>query len=447
MSGLLRTEARPLVFAAGRETAFELSAGAPGFAPGAAHLVRFLPLERTLEPNDRGGAAYPSAEATADAQGALRLRYAFPSEGPYLLRIFRAEDPTTLLAEPTVYALDADLAALRPFRCDFHAHSDRSDGREPPAILAARYRAAGFDAFALTDHGQRAPSVEAEAAVAATPSGLVVLRGEEVHPPDNHLHIVQVGGEPGCNLVFEREPARYATETAALRRAGCLQGLPEGIDPAEWASCLWCAREIARQGGISIFPHPYWRSDLLHAPLAVALHLLREGVFDAFEVLGGNEPDENHLQTALYHEVRAEGRPVNAVGSSDSHGAGPDARWFDWYSTFVLAPPAGPGAARPEAPTPEGIRDAVKRGLSVALETRPGEPPRAFGPLRLVRYAMFLLAEYLPAYRAACREEGLLLERLLGGDASAREPLARAAAETARFRDRIFEGGHASWSN
>ena len=44
-----------------------------------------------------------------------------------------------------VYSLAPDLLALRPLRGDFHMHSTCSDGKQPPAHVAARCRQIGLD--------------------------------------------------------------------------------------------------------------------------------------------------------------------------------------------------------------------------------------------------------------------------------------------------------------
>jgi len=424
----------PRVVRTGVPTAIKIRplGASSAFAPGEPLLVRFLPLEASLEPHERDGAAYPSAEAVPDARGDLTVVFSPEVETQYFLRVLHRSDLSRTVADLEVQALDGDLFALRPYRGDLHVHTCRSDGKETPDVVAANYRTAGFDFLAITDHGQREPSREAIHALDGLPTGLSLLEGEEVHAPGNHLHLVMVGGTPGLAAVFAAEPERYAAEVEALR-AALAPTLPAGVDPFEAASSAWCAREIAAQGGLSIHPHPYWRSDLYHAPLAMARHLLRIGVFDAFEGLGGNTPVENHLQIALYHEIRSEGRALNVVGSSDSHGTvGCD--WFDWFSTLAFS----------TGDTFEALRDAVKSGRTIAVEAYPGEPVRAHGPFRLVRYAQFLLEHYFPEHRELCRSEGRLLEAALRGDASARDDLARASGVVAAYRERFFTGGEPS---
>ena len=66
---------------------------------------------------------------------------------------------------------------MAPVRIDLHAHSDRSDGTDPPAEVLRHAVAAGLDVVALTDHD----TTEGWAAAAgAVPDGLTVVPGAEI---------------------------------------------------------------------------------------------------------------------------------------------------------------------------------------------------------------------------------------------------------------------------
>jgi predicted metal-dependent phosphoesterase TrpH len=62
-------------------------------------------------------------------------------------------------------------------RIDLHTHSSASDGTTPPAQLGQEARDAGLDVVALTDHDTTAGW---EAAAAALPAGLSLVRGTEL---------------------------------------------------------------------------------------------------------------------------------------------------------------------------------------------------------------------------------------------------------------------------
>src|SRR5690606_14840755 len=126
--------------------------------------------------------------------GSLTFEHAFSGEQAHIIRVFRLpikdEGKDKPVGNFMVYSLHPDLFALRPYKGDFHAHTCESDGTESPAIVAANYRKNGFDFMAITDHRRWAPSIEAIKAFAGHPVDIRLFPGEEVHPPENHVHMV-----------------------------------------------------------------------------------------------------------------------------------------------------------------------------------------------------------------------------------------------------------------
>ncbi|MEN8210055.1 MAG: DNA methyltransferase, partial [Candidatus Fermentibacteria bacterium] len=94
----------------------------------------------------------------------------------------------------------------------------------------------GFDFMALTDHGLYAPSIESQAAFEAVDTDLRIYRGEEVHPPDNPVHIVNFGGSASVNDLFSQ--SRYRSEVPDLERR--LGDIGDARDRYCYASSLWC---------------------------------------------------------------------------------------------------------------------------------------------------------------------------------------------------------------
>jgi len=142
-------------------------------------------------------------------------------------------------------------------------------------------------------------------------------------------------------------------------------------------------------------------------------------------VIGGyhlNEVESNTLQVARYHEERARGRRIPIVGVSDAHGC-ERGELFGWYYTLAFSP---------SADLPDLI-GSIKESYSVAVEALPGQPVRAYGPFRLVKYAQFLLRELMPAHDALCREEGLLMLRYLAGEREVAGMLAGLRGRTAAY--------------
>jgi hypothetical protein len=334
-----------------------------------------------------------------------------------------------------LYALDDDLFNRRPYKGDLHMHSIRSDGLEAPAYVAGACRRIGLDFMALTDHSQYEPSLEAIRAYAGLALDLQMFPGEEVHPPDNPVHIVNFGGSFSLNTIFREDEPRYRAEVAAI--ADGLVDFPEGVDCYTYASCEWCYRQIRAGGGLGIFCHPYWftrhRYDVSETLTTL---ILDRQPFDAMEVVGGysrHEFESNALQIARYQEERARGKRIPAVGVSDAHSV-ERGELFGWYFTLVFAPTL-------ELPAlVQSIRDLY----SVAVESIPGDAPRAHGPFRLVRYAQFLLREVLPQHDELCLEEGRRMLAHAAGDPQAVGALGALQGRTAGLYDHLWASARRS---
>ena len=187
---------------------------------------------------------------------AFRLRVSCSVEQEYRLRIRSAVDgKDQVVAELSFYALEDDLLGRMPYKGDLHMRSNRSDGRDSPAHVAAACRRIGFDFMAVTDHRQYEPSLEARDAFRELPIDLAILPGEEIHAPGNPVHIVNFGGKASINALFQ-DPA-YEAAVGQLSRS---LDLPAGVDPRVYAATSWIFDQIRRVGGLGIFCHPYWLS-------------------------------------------------------------------------------------------------------------------------------------------------------------------------------------------
>ena len=422
------------------EIALPLPAGADAtFDPAAVAEVLHYPCEElgTTAPG-------PLRPEWRLADGTLHLRSQFPAEQEHALVLRGPKDGKTQdLAEYRVYSLAPDLFARRTWKGDLHLHSDRSDGKEPPAVCAALCRRIGLDFMAVTDHRKYGPSLEAIAAFAGLPVDLAICPGEEVHPPQNPVHIINFGGSASVNARFDDRVAYEAAVDAAQRRLG---PLPPAVDARHYASTVWCFEQIRAAGGLAIFCHPYWYTGHRYTPAgALTDAILARRPFDAYEVIGGYfmyQRESNALQVARYHDERARGGELPIVGVSDSHGCLRN-ELFGWYYTLVFA-------ASPALPD---LIAAIKAGYSVAVESLPGDYPRAYGPFRLVKYAHFLLRQFYPAHDALCVPEG---EAMLAyatatappataasapAAAAAREALAPLRGRTAALLARAWGGG------
>ncbi len=396
------------------------------FDPGAAHSIIHLPTERRAP---RAGTPEPSPSCRIDG-GAMVVRSRFDGEQEHALLVQRGDgEERKTVCEARVYSLREDLFARRPWRGDLHIHSDRSDGKEPPAEVAAECRRIGLDFFALTDHRKYEPSLEAVRAVEGGKIDLRLFPGEEVHAPGNPVHIVNFGGASSVHARFAGDAAAWKEEAA--RRAAALPALPPGADREAYASSVMCFEKIREAGGLAIFCHPYWFArNRYDVPVPLTDALLQFRPFDALEVISGFhrwEVESNTLQAARYHEERTRGGPLPVVGVSDGHG-GRSGELFGWYYTVVFAP----------ACELADLIDGVKGLWSVAVEALPGESPRPHGPFRLVKYALFLAREIFPAHDAICEEEGLLMLEHARRDPSAADALLRFSGRVARLYDRLW---------
>jgi hypothetical protein len=355
--------------------------------------------------------------------GELRIACDFAGEQEYLLALMRQD---RLLVEFRLFALEADLFARRPYKGDFHMHTHHSDGVESPAYVAAACRKIGLDFMAITDHRQYPPSLEAMRAFAGVETDLRIYPGEEVHPPDNPVHILNFGGSFSVNDLFQGEA--YQNGVQAI--AGRLTDFPADVDRYAYASCVWCYEQIRAGGGLGIFCHPYWYSRQRYdVPVYLTDLLFARQPYDALELIGGYhrfEIESNTLQVARYHEERAAGKRIPIVGVSDAHGCETGAL-FGWYYTVAFA----------ASSDLNDLTGAIKDLYSVAVEALPGETARAFGPFRLVRYTQFLIREVFPAHDELCFEEGRLMLAHAAGDPLASAALSglkgRAAALYARW--------------
>lgn len=351
----------------------------------------------------------------------LKISCQFEGEQEYILLLVCEGK---VLAEFRLFALEDDLFERRPFKGDFHMHTHHSDGKESPAYVAASCRRIGLDFMAITDHRQYAPSLEAIQAFSPVKSDFRIYPGEEVHPPENPVHILNFGGSFSVNELFKENSYQAEVQTIANQ----LSDFPQGVDRYTYASCAWCYQKIREGGGLGVFCHPYWLSQHRYdVPVYLTDLLFERQPYDALEVIGGYhhfEVESNMLQVARYHEERSKGKLIPIVGVSDSHGC-ETGSLFGWYYTVVFAQ---------STDLPDLVRN-IKDLYSVAVEALPGETARAHGPFRLVRYTQFLLREVFPAHDDLCLEEGRLMLAYAAGDSQAADTLGALSRRTKQLYD------------
>jgi len=402
------------------------------FENGKTYYVHIIPMEemtRFINTPD-----YPIVSVCAEDK-TLVFEHDFGAEQQYMIWIGNAPVRTDAQAawrsngkiELRMYALEEDLLALRPYMGNMHIHTCRSDGDESPAVTAAAYREAGYDFIAITDHHKYEPSIEAIDTYRDLDLDFRLFPGEEVHPFDNKFHVVNFAGDHSVNAIFRSDEAAYRREVAEILET---LDLPEGFSHFEYASTLWAIRKIRGANGLSILCHPSWiYMGAYNIPTAMYRHFLKNPVYDALELInGGNRIEENSDQVTLwYNNAPVPGTVPPVVGCDDSHGA-VNGEWFNIGKTCLMA----------KSLDREDLFDAIRSGLSCAVEQYHGQHARFYGPERLARFFRFLDSDYWPLHHALCAQEGQLMFRYINGDPVAADCLKLLKGQTDRLYAHVF---------
>lgn len=369
----------------------------------------------------------------SESDGTLKFSAKIGDEQEYnvILRKF-ADEQYSDVQTFNIYALNEDLYSLRPYRGDMHVHSYGSDGHDDPLYVVSSYRRVGFDFMALTDHRNYAPSVAAKSFYGKYPIDMALYHGEEVHPPENAVHMVNFGGSFSVNALIESDKEKYYAEVKEIMKT--VTDYPDPSAENEiymYASCKWVFEKIREGGGISIFCHPYWRvRNGYYISDRLTDYILKKKDYTAYELIGGYnkfELDSNELQLAKYADIRAQGYKLPIVGVSDSHGCDRNIL-MNWFGTIVFA----------KSSSLEDIKQAITELKSVAYETVKDEMPRVHGEFRYVAYAFYLLREVFPIHDLYCSAEGALMYRLSVGDESVVPALDAIKGTCERYLDEIF---------
>ena len=373
----------------------------------------------------------PVAEPVQVVDGTIRYTRTFEAEQEHVLQLkWTNAGGTERTAEFRIYSVAEDLLARRPYKGDIHLHSCRSDGSGDPPFVAGACRRIGLDFMALTDHGMYGPSLEVIDAYKDVAVDLRMYPGEEVHLPDTPPHIIHFGGSRTVNMTSQEDHDAFGKDVAKL--AEQIGPVPDGVNPLAYAGCVWAFTKIREAGGLGVFCHPYWvAGGRYHPGMPLTDHIFETQPFDAYEVIGGYNAEchSNTLQTAHYHHQVAKGRKMPVVGVTDAHSTEKH-RYFDTYYTIVFA------ATSDLADLISSIKDLY----SVAMESLPNDRPRPVGPLRLVKYSLFLEREIFPQHDELCVEEGRLMLAHIAGDPGAADALAALSGRTAALYERYWGG-------
>ncbi len=379
----------------------------------------------------QAGWGQPEPTTLALTDGVARIDIHFEGEQEHKLFLtWKQPNGPQRTEEFRFYSVQPDLLGRRPYKGDLHLHTWCSDGNSSPAYVAGACRRVGYDFLTITDHGMYGPSLMAIESLKDVPTDLRIYPGEEVHLPCTLVHILNIGGRESVNMTGPEDHAPHQAEIEAL--ADTLGELPEGVDRMSYAECVWAFDRIRAVGGMGVFCHPYWMTGgRTHPGMPLSNHLFNTQPFDAYEVIGGFNPDcdSNTLQAAHYHELREAGKELPVVGVSDCHGYdGQKPGTFGWQYTIAFAP----------TPDLADVTASIKELYSVAVESIPTDRPRPVGPLRLVKFALFCEREIFPMHDEFCVEEGRLIQAFAMGEDSAAELLGKLAGRTQALYDRLW---------
>lgn len=368
----------------------------------------------------------------ANESGCLVFDLSFGSEQEYLIRIYDEnvdyENKALCFLQLSIYALADDLFALRPYKGDLHLHSNRSDGKEAPAIVAAHYRKAGFDFMAITDHRNYYGSIEAINAYKDVPIDLTIIPGEEIHTPDNNVHIVSFGGEESITDMFTNNSEDYYNRIYEIMKT---IDVPEEINKFAFASCIWAYKKIKEVNGLGIFVHPHWMENVNNVPDKFTEELFRHKIFEVFELISGiSGVHTNERQIAFYNDMKSLGFDYPIVASSDSHGtlnyhAGIS---FNKAYTIVFA----------KSCAKEDLFRAIRNKYTTAVDNS-DDNIRIYGSYRLVAYSRFLIENYFEIHDEMCFEEGIQMKRYACGDSDSVKHLELLQGRTKRFLEHCFK--------
>lgn len=337
-------------------------------------------------------------------------------EGLHTMRI-ALDDGTTdivkwkVVDKVQVYSLGEDLFKLRPYKGDFHAHSkEGSDGVGTAASVYAYGRRGGQDFQTLSDHSTYGASVNGTRIINKLNSGLLCLRGEELHAPNTPLHCLSIDADKGVASWTRANKEKFEEMVAEKSKEINVAGLSDydrrGVAAAE------VTFELARDNGakLVIYCHPYWMpNDRYNASSGYNKAVIDRMNFDAIECPNGPDVQQTMMVVADKARLAEHGKKMSVVGVTDSHNA--PTQTFNDRCTVAFAPEL----------TAEAIAEAVKNCRSVAVVGKhgeKGEKPLIVGDDRLVRFCYFLSKAYYPAHDEICRQQGELMLKVLDGDES-----------------------------
>ena len=215
----------------------------------------------------------------------------------------------------------------KPYRINLHMHTTDSDGRKSPEEAIAIYKAAGYDAVAITDHWVHGEEREI--------NGMKVFSGCEYN----------FGGNDSSNGVY------HILSLFCTHDPGVVKGEDDPMS---------CVRKIHAAGGLAVLAHPAWS---LNQPDLVEQIEKLEG-FDATEVfntVSGEKNSNRPYSGAFVDQMASRGICFSLFSSDDVH-------YYEFDATC--------GAIIVELPelTREALIDAIRSEQFYAVSGGSGAP-------------------------------------------------------------------------
>ncbi len=175
-----------------------------------------------------------------------------------------------------------DLFGKKRYKVNLHMHTTLSDGRKTPEEAIAQYRAAGYDALALTDHWHYGTKRYSD-------SGVLILPGAEYniggrYDPAGVFHILGIGAE------------RAPSVTQSMSAQQIIDG-------------------IHRAGGMAVLAHPAWS---LNTPEQI-LSLAGVDAIEVYNSVSGVHHSRRPDASLLVDLLGASHRYYPLLATDDTH--------------------------------------------------------------------------------------------------------------------------------
>ena len=344
---------------------------------------------------DEYGFGKPVLVLVEAQNGEIVFDYYFESEQDYILSVWKQDENgenRVVVLKTLIYALDEDLYDLVPLKGNTHLHSCYSDGLEAPAQHISNAFRVGFDYIALTDHNNYMGSLAAREIMerlsfTKAQKELTVLTGEEFSCSYQPMHIISLGASKAIDKEFYLKENTPVFENKQEQINWIMEQLNKLCD------------EIHKHNGVAVLCHPYWkpienwfRKD---APEGLVKRFMESGKIDAYELVSGSPKGETHV-SRMQHQLALEvmlqaNKKFALLGQSDSHIVSEENEncIFPYRYTIAFC----------RQNTKDDILDAIKNGLTVAVEENDGRCDY-YGSLRLIKFCRFLESEYFKKARA-----------------------------------------------